>query len=845
MHWRNYAWLTAIAILAGISISCWNTLPFPAPEGGEGTILKEGQEEGSSAQKRQAWLERMHQAAPGINWRTIEANNAARLYGYGTAAVRGENESFADGAIIGKWIERGSTNNAGSVVASWYRSETDEVYVVGAGGTLFKSQSDGSNWTVVNQKIHFGGGSLEVIDWQGVKRMLITDRAGRVLYSEDYGISWTPATGLPVQVDGWGGAQDIRVQTSVTGPVLYCLSKPGYWSKVELYRSQNGGQSWTKMTTFSSHEWGHIALRNLQNTRSVYASRKSGTSTEILRIDSITGLPVSVAIINTLEMSEANLCGTTSNNQLRMWIWDKNLAVRRSINGGLNWSTLATLEAEPWGVGLFVSKTNPNLLLMGEVDAFRSLDGGNSWTRINRWWEYYDNVPTKLHADMMYFNEYRTAAGQSRLLISNHGGLYKADMTASQMTNIGLNGLNVAQYYDVATDPLDKRWFYAGTQDQGFQRGQLDPNGELAAPMDQVISGDYGQIVFSENGTRMWTVYPGSDFSYYNDPRNGGPTHWYEVNSEDESVWLPPLMENPVASENAVFVAGGKPGGGTGSYIIKLRKPVSGAIQATTLPFDFKAASGGELTTLRFSKLKPTRWFACTTNGRFYYSENSGLNWTQSQTLPGGQYLYGAAILPSRSNQDVVYYGGSGYSGPAVYKSVDGGKTFTPMVNGLPPTLVIDMAASQDDEFIFAATETGPFMYVKLHDKWYPLAGDAAPVTTWWSVEYLDEDRTARFGTYGRGAWDFRIMALYLDGTTASAVPQVLPAFHLYPNPSQQVAIVESDAAGKVDVFDQQGKRWFSQSLQPGRMQLPVAQWPNGIYTVVVNGRSKKLLVTH
>ena len=35
--------------------------------------------------------------------------------------------------------------------------------------------------------------------------------------------------------------------------------------------------------------------------------------------------------------------------------------------------------------------------------------------------------------------------------------------------------------------------------------------------------------------------------------------------------------------------------------------------------------------------------------------------------------------------------------------------------------------------------------------------GVSAPDQTYWSVEYIPELLTARFGTYGRGIWDFKM----------------------------------------------------------------------------------------
>ena len=74
---------------------------------------------------------------------------------------------------------------------------------------------------------------------------------------------------------------------------------------------------------------------------------------------------------------------------------------------------------------------------------------------------------------------------------------------------------------------------------------------------------------------------------------------------------------------------------------------------------------------------------------------------------------------------------------------------------GLPNTLVFELAGTPDDEYFFAATEVGPYVYIVDDEEWLDLAGISAPDQTYWSVEYVPELHTARFGTYGRGIWDF------------------------------------------------------------------------------------------
>ena len=38
---------------------------------------------------------------------------------------------------------------------------------------------------------------------------------------------------------------------------------------------------------------------------------------------------------------------------------------------------------------------------------------------------------------------------------------------------------------------------------------------------------------------------------------------------------------------------------------------------------------------------------------------------------------------------------------------------------------------------------------------WEYLGGISAPDQVYWTVEYIEELNTVRFGTYGRGIWDF------------------------------------------------------------------------------------------
>ena len=124
-------------------------------------------------------------------------------------------------------------------------------------------------------------------------------------------------------------------------------------------------------------------------------------------------------------------------------------------------------------------------------------------------------------------------------------------------------------------------------------------------------------------------------------------------------------------------------------------------------------------------------------------------------TGPSGHYFYGSTILPSSTHLGRVYIGGSGYSNSPVYISQNHGQNFSEMNQGLPNTLVFELSSTLDDNIIFAATEIGPYAYLANQEEWFLLSGLSAPDQTYWSVDFIPEINTARFGTYGRGIWDF------------------------------------------------------------------------------------------
>jgi hypothetical protein len=130
---------------------------------------------------------------------------------------------------------------------------------------------------------------------------------------------------------------------------------------------------------------------------------------------------------------------------------------------------------------------------------------------------------------------------------------------------------------------------------------------------------------------------------------------------------------------------------------------------------------------------------------------------------------------------------------------------------GLPSTLVFGLAIDNATELnLFAATEAGPYRFDAHTQTWASILGTEAPLTGYWCVESVPELRVARFGTYGRGIWDYAIRNPAEVAEGAGSPGRGL-ALSIAPNPARDRAAVLFDlpAAARVhaELFDVSGRR--------------------------------------
>ncbi len=824
MYKNYYLFLFAIVLTYGCK---QEFMPQP-------TEVKLDMEDGELKDLKKEYFEKLHWAAPDVSWKQIEHQNAINKHQI--KAERRKNdlssrdgiETVANGNISGEWIERGSQNQSGSVFDVVYDQDTDELYLVSAGGSIFKGKRDGSEWNVIQQDLRFANRYLFLSDTIAEQKRLISAVGGDPYYSDDGGTSWLAANGMNGS-NGWRIKNAEQLDSNKSQ--IFLLFRKDWWSDVQLYTTEDAGENYRLLYTFGTSDLNNIAMV------------KPHFSDEILIIEQFTENQSQLYKWNHTESilesinpqvpfsfgadGRANLVATQKDGLNRLYSYDGDNMIYMSEDGGMTWETKSEIPIQPWEVAIFLSKSNPDILFTGGVNAYRSVDQGETWDLINEWYEYYDNVEFALHADIMAYDEYTTKEGQNFLTISNHGGLSISYDQASINRNIALSGLNVSQYYDVTTQPGFDDFVYAGAQDQGFQRGNINTAGNDIADLEQVISGDYGHTEFTDFGSKLWTVYPGGWISYYGNPVAQGLSDSYDIISDNESVWIPPIMPHPDPSENIIYAAGGSAEGGAGRYIIELKKEPQ-EIVATNLPFDF-TVSGGNISAMATSPFDANLWLVATDNGAIYKSTDGAQSFTEASfNVPGGHYLYGSHILFSKLDPNLVYLSGSGYSNPGVYRSTDGGNNWSPMSFGLPQTTVFKIVANADESMIFAATEAGPYVYVQDEQQWFDMSGLSAPNQTYWSVEYLENSNVVRFGTYGRGIWDFRIDQMVNNQDLVDLSGHI----KLFPNPVIDVLNIQHnlDKNFQYQIFDIRGNLQQEGNLSGVNTKISLRTLASGQY---------------
>lgn len=791
------------------------------------------------------WYEQMHMTAPGVNWRQMDNESRAVLREKRAELRRlktTDTELFADGLLSGQWIEKGADNIAGRMHNIDIDFENNHIYGASDGGQIWRGDMNGENWVSLTDNYHVKGVHfLRIMKLEGSSnRIMQANYDSLFMYSDNMGVDWNISDGL----DNMKNDRLTRAVSDLNKNIYLHFLRSNRTSY--LYKSTDKGESFELLDTHESSRVSDIWTSRYDVSPVFYLDRNELYSLNDegkLEFISEVGINFSPSEIERCQMN-----GMVKDGVIYLAIMyrlDNSTRFFTSADGGQTWIVKGSVNEGPFMANSFgMSSLDPDVMGFGGVNSYRSFNGGATWTLINGWGEYYGDIVNNLHADIPEIEFFRKPDGSEIVMISTDGGSYISSDKLQSVKNISLTGLRTAQYYSTYTHRSRNQVIYAGSQDQGFQRSTQITDG--AATFEQTISGDYAHIVSGDGGRSLWTVYPGFAMYYPDAAGSNGNLRWDFTN--DAHFWLPPLMEDPYYPER-VFLAGGTSTTGNHLWILEYR---NFSISVSELPYDFSGGTSARISAMSYSPINKDYRYVLNSRGKLYYSTDRSVNWTQSRTYgPGSHYFFGNSIIPDPRNINTIYIGGSGYSGYPVWVSKDGGRIFKGIGKGIPRTLVFEMAINEMGTLLFAATEVGPFVYIVSEDRWYDLTGAGAPEQTYWSVDYIPSMRTARFGTYGRGIWDFKIehFGKMATGENEGALWVNSIGLDCYPNPvSIQVNIEyhlpSAGSAVLISLLDSSGK--LVRSLDQGekiagshQSILDVADLSAGLYYLRIQSDNK------
>lgn len=803
---------------------------FPKP-----TEIIEKKNDAEYQKNKSEWYEQMHMTAPGVDWKQMDNDSRAVLREKRAELRRlktSDREEFADGLLTGTWIEKGADNVAGRMHNVDIDFDNNKIYGASDGGQIWKADLNGKKWTSLTDNYHVKGVHfLRLFKLEnGVNRIVQANADSLLMYSDNEGVGWKISNGL----ESMKNDRLTRVASDIKNNIYLHFLRSN--STSYLFKSTDIGESFVLLDSQQSSRVTDIWSSRYDDSPVYFLNKNELYSLNSEGILESIG-PVGINFASS-EISRCQLNGMVRNDSVFLAIMyrlDKSTRFFTSNNGGQNWQAKGTINEGPFMTNSFgMSNIDPNVMGFGSVNAYRSFNGGTSWDLINGWGEYYGDVVHRLHADIPEIEFFRKPDGSEIVIVSTDGGSYISTDKLQSVTNISLKGLRTAQYYSTYTHRERNSVIYAGSQDQGFQR--TSEITDSVASFDQIISGDYAHIVSSDGGRSLWTVYPGFAM-YYPDAVGSTQNSRWDFSGSNH-FWLPPLMADPYNPE-IVYLAGGT--SSTGNHLWTLEYKNS-SVSVSEQAYDFSGGNGGVISSMGFSPINKDYRYVLNSKGKMYYSSDRGVNWTQSRTYgPGSHYFFGNSLIPDPRDINTMYIGGSGYSGYPVWVSKDGGRYFRGIGKGIPKTLVFEMAINETGTLLFAATEVGPFVYIVSEDRWYDLSGAGAPEQTYWSVDYIPSMRTARFATYGRGIWDFKIEHFGKSGTGVD--DDVIWAnsigLEIYPNPVDVQANIEyhlnSEGSVNIHLLDASGRlvKNMNQGNQtPGshKLSFTMGDLPTGLY---------------
>jgi hypothetical protein len=463
-------------------------------------------------------------------------------------------------------------------------------------------------------------------------------------------------------------------------------------------------------------------------------------------------------------------------------------AVRKSVDGGLNWSAQLTGGGGFcsgqcfYDMPIAVDPNDANVVYIGGQTSSscgrlvgRSVDGGSSFT----------SVSTGLHADdhALVFD------GAGNIYTGNDGGVWKQPTTSSTWTNLNSSPLNTLQFVGIAVHPTDQFLMIGGTQDNGTEFQQTSSGNWRRAE-----SGDGGYALIDQSATDTTNVTMYHTFFNNNTqigfdrifksaclpvfdswPVRGvgfGPNDPTPVPCDGGT----PLVQTNglVLTNNVLFYAPMALGPGSPNTVYfgadRLYRSNDRGDTMTTVSQVPLASPVSPISTIAIWKGGDNVRMAGTQNGQVWATSTGALSLVNvTPPLPanpaGGTNKFIGRAMIDPNNKNIAYVTLSYYApaGQGVWKitNLNAAAGASPVAavwqasgSGIPSVPINAFAIDPlNSNNLYAGTDIGVYFSSDAGASWSPF-GTSFPRVAVFDLQIQPSSRLLRAGTHGRGIWE-------------------------------------------------------------------------------------------
>lgn len=631
------------------------------------------------------------------------------------------------------------------------------IWVGSAAGGAWKSTDYGQSWSTTCDDLFSMGVSDIAMPWNDPNIVYLAtgdDDAGStystgIVKSTDGGKNWNPT--------------DLTFQTSARQQIYRLISHPTIAGKLYaatsqgLYITTNAGAKWDKKSTYNFRDLeirpGSDIMIGCEG-KEIYRSTDAGnTWTKIT-----TSIPATVGRIS-LAVSPANpdyMYALLSDNAKGNGFG----GLYRSVDGGKTWVSRSTTPnilshsvdgssagGQGWyDLAIACSAKQPNHIIIGGVNVWRSTDGGANWTISAHW--YGDRGNPYVHADI---HDLDYVPNSDKLILAGcDGGLFaSSDNGLSWVDNS--DGLGITQYYHVGTAQSMSPSYVGGAQDNGTTR--------FAANIwTQVYGGDGMKCLIHPVNSQI--VFASIQNGYINRSTDGAKNFEASLNpdiAKENGRWVTPYVFDPV--NPSTMYAGFR----------NIWKSTNTGQPGTWVKISDLSNIASTIKIITVSPANPNIIIAMN-DQVVYESKDAGETWA-TKTLPAP--LSAGAITSwafSHDDENKAWVTIGDFGATRVYKTTNGGTNWVDISGNLPriPANVI-INEKNSPERVYVGTDIGIYYRDSTTNSWIDYS-TGLPNTIVRDLQINYPAKTLLAGTYGRGLWKGNLVGCSGFTATASAL---------------------------------------------------------------------------